>query len=148
MRVTPSLPQRGKRPKGSLLDPLFFGGFNVNLMRGYHNWGMPERRGLKALRAEAPKSGCSFLKGFLQSKKGSFFRLPGSDRTGRTNEENLSPPLDLLPLGIHVKDDLELEGFAIGFLRLVALPELVEADTLDVPGHSIICVQGGRPCTG
>ncbi len=45
MRVTPSLPQRGRQPKGGIpLTPIFQGNI-VNLNKDYHNRGMPEHLG-------------------------------------------------------------------------------------------------------
>ncbi len=56
MRVTPSLPQRGRHPKGSTpLDPHFRVMF-INLLRGYHILGMPWRRGWKHDVLELPRA--------------------------------------------------------------------------------------------
>ena len=47
-RVTPSLPQRGKQPKGSIpLTPSFFGVF-FNLIRSYRNRGDARAAGAEA----------------------------------------------------------------------------------------------------
>ena len=56
MRVTPSLPQRGRQPKGSIpLDPHFRGIF-INLLRDYHIFGDALAAGAEARCAGAPKS--------------------------------------------------------------------------------------------
>ena len=54
MRVTPSLPQRGRQPKGGIpLTPIFQGNI-VNLNKDYHNRGMPEHLSGKSIRKEPP----------------------------------------------------------------------------------------------
>jgi hypothetical protein len=54
--MTPSLPQRGKQPKGSIpLTPSFFGVY-FNLIRNYRNRGMPKRRGKKHEKLEPPRA--------------------------------------------------------------------------------------------
>ena len=61
MRVIPSLPQRGKQPKGSILLPPLLSGFFINLLMIIAIWGMPERRGWKHDVQRAPKSDCLSL---------------------------------------------------------------------------------------
>jgi hypothetical protein len=44
----PLSPPKGEAAQGEHpLDPPLFRWINISLMRGYHNWGMPEQRGRK-----------------------------------------------------------------------------------------------------
>ena len=57
MRVTPSLPQRGRQPKGSIpLTPSFFKSIIFNVISDYRNMGDAQAAGTEAQRAGAPKS--------------------------------------------------------------------------------------------
>ena len=56
MRVTPSLPQRGRQRKGSLPLTPFFGGIFTNLLGAYPCVGDARAVGVEASDAVAPKS--------------------------------------------------------------------------------------------
>jgi hypothetical protein len=63
-RMTPSLPQRGKQPMGSIpLTPSFFG-ICFNLIRSYRNRGFPERRGWKHEKLGPPRAIVCFHEDF------------------------------------------------------------------------------------
>jgi hypothetical protein len=69
MRVTPTLPQRGRQPKGGIpLTPSFFGGLFSTFLGIIAIGGMPERRGLKHDVLESPRAIDYFFLGFQQSR--------------------------------------------------------------------------------
>jgi hypothetical protein len=73
-RMTPSLPQRGKQPKGSIpFDPLFFSGYISTLSGVIAIGGMPERRGRKHENLEPPGAIVCFSEDFNRAKIPVFF---------------------------------------------------------------------------
>jgi len=68
--MTPSLPQRGKQPKGSIpLTPLFFLGYISILSGVIAIGGMPGRRGRKHEKLEPPRAIVCFYEDFYKAKK-------------------------------------------------------------------------------
>ena len=64
MRVTPSLPQWGRQHAGSIPLTPSFSEYFFNLISGYRNRGMPERRGRKHCVLEPPRAIDCFYEGF------------------------------------------------------------------------------------
>ncbi len=57
-------------------------------------------------------------------------------------------PAEFPALRLHVKQDLQFKGFAVGFLRFIIPAKFVQADPFDVPGGCIIAVQHRCPGAG
>ena len=72
--MTPSLPQRGKQPKGGIpLTPSFFGiYFNHIIVIAIR--GLPERRGRKHEKLEPPRAIVCFYEDFNRAKIQKSFR--------------------------------------------------------------------------
>jgi hypothetical protein len=61
MRVTPSLPQRGRQPKRGISSPPLWSDFSINVLMIIAMWGMPGQRGWLHNVQRAPRSDCLFL---------------------------------------------------------------------------------------
>jgi hypothetical protein len=72
-REIPSLPQRGKKPKGGIPLPPLSSDFSINILMIIAMRGMPDRRGWKHNVQRAPKSDCLFLSGVSTKSKTGIF---------------------------------------------------------------------------